>query len=100
MKLVVLAAMQRPLGGGRLRWRARGRIALSRNSGSNSGSGDMADLGAPVQQGGGRDGQRDHSSSATADDVVPTSPTWSFGASSRGRDRLDALSANASAMNA
>ena len=75
-------------------------IALSGYSGSNSGSGDTAISAAPVQQGGVVTGSGITVVGTGTADVVPDVADWSFGVSSQAATASDALSANASAMNA
>jgi uncharacterized protein YggE len=75
-------------------------IALSGYSGSNSGPGDMAISSAPVQPGTVMTGSGITVVGTGTADVVPDVADWSFGASSQAATASDALSANASAMNA
>jgi uncharacterized protein YggE len=101
MKLVVLATVAAAslaaagCGGGN----GGSEIALSGNSGSNPGSGDMA-ISAARAAGRGRDGQRITRRRPGTADVVPDVADWSFGVNSQAATASDALSANASAMNA
>jgi len=102
MKLVVLATVAAAslaaagCGGGD----GGSEIALSGYSGSNSGSGDMAISAAPVQQGSVVTGSGITVVGTGTADVVPDVADWSFGVSSQAATASDALSANASAMNA
>src|SRR6186713_1603274 len=102
MKLVVLATVAAAslaaagCGGGD----GGSEVALSGYSGSNSGSGDTAISAAPVQQGGIVTGSGITVVGSGTADVVPDVADWSFGVSSQAATASDALSANASAMNA
>jgi uncharacterized protein len=102
MKLVVLATVAAAslaaggCGGGK----GGSEIALSGYSGSNSGSGDMAISAAPVQPGTVMTGSGITVVGTGTADVVPDVADWSFGVSSQAATASDALSANASAMNA
>lgn len=102
MKLVVLATVAAAslaaagCGGGD----GGSEIALSGYSGSNSGSGDVAISAAPVQQGSVVTGSGITVVGTGTADVVPDVADWSFGVSSQAATASDALSANASAMNA
>ena len=102
MKLVVLATVAAAslaaagCGGGN----GGSEIALSGNSGSNPGSSDMAISAAPVQQGGVVTNSGITVVGTGTADVVPDVADWSFGVNSQAATASDALSANASAMNA
>ena len=102
MKLVVLATVAAAslaaggCGGGK----GGSESALSGYSGSNSGSGDMAISAAPVQPGTVMTGSGITVVGTGTADVVPDVADWSFGVSSQAATASDALSANASAMNA
>jgi uncharacterized protein YggE len=98
MKLVVLATVAAAsmaaagCGGGD----GGSEIALS----GNSGSGDMAISAAPVQQGGVMAGSGITVVGTGTADIVPDVADWSFGVRAQAATASDALSTNASAMNA